>query len=428
MILKLYTFTTFLASPFIVLYLLWRRRKGKEDPLRFQERFGKASLPRPEGMLVWIHAASVGESLAILPLIQRMAEPFPHVKIVLTTGTVTSAKLMETRLPTHAFHQYIPVDSVLAVRRFLTHWKPDLALFVESEFWPNLLALTAKQCPVLLLNARISDRSFAKWQRYPVLSKSLLGYFSLCMPQSNQDKVRLQALGAKNIRFIGNLKYDAPALPANAEHLKALSDMTQNRHVWAAASTHPGEEIMIAEAHAMIKQYYPDVLTIIIPRHAWRGKDLAVQLGEEMHCNIALRSAGQPVTSETDIYLADTMGELGIFYRIANIIYIGGSLVPHGGQNPLEAARLHCAIIAGPHMENFRDIMHEFTEKYAILQVDSAVLLAETVDTLFSDNKKQENLAAASFSIAEAKGEILDGYVAQLRPFIEALNSNAVRT
>jgi 3-deoxy-D-manno-octulosonic-acid transferase len=423
---KLYKFITLLASPFINLYLLKRKMIGKEDPARFNERLGRPGRARPEGNIVWIHAASVGESLSVIPLINRLAEQFPDIKILLTTGTTTSAKLVETRLPANAFHQYIPVDSILAVKRFLKNWQPGLALWVESEFWPNLLTETAKQCPVLLINARISDRSFATWKKYRSISTQLLNNFSLLLPQSKQDAIRLKELGGSHIKLIGNLKYDAPTLPADAEKLNALTTAIQNRPVWVAASTHPNEEEVLAEAHKIVKAAYPDLLTIIVPRHAHRGKDLSSQL-EALQCKVALRSAEQPITSDTDIYIADTMGELGIFYRLANIVFIGGSIIKHGGQNPLEAARLGAAIITGPHMENFRDIMTEFEENKACIRIQDTASLASTIQELLQNPEKQKQLEAAALSIAQAKGEILDGYIAEIQPYIENLTRPAIQ-
>lgn len=424
MIMKFYKIVTLLAAPLIKLYLLKRKMAGKEDPKRFYERLGRPSFPRPEGRVIWVHAASVGESLSVLPLVERLTEQFPEANVLFTTGTTTSAKLIETRLPGNAFHQYIPVDSILAVKRFLKHWKPELALWVESEFWPNLLNETAKVCPLVLVNARISDKSFARWKKYPNICAALLNNFSLCLPQSNQDAERLVALGAQHVKYIGNLKYDASTLPADSKKMSALLAMIEDRHLWIASSTHPGEEEMVAETHLAIKKSYPDLLTIIIPRHPQRGKDIATQLVAKK-CNVALRSAEEPIQPDTDIYLADTIGELGIFYRLANIVFIGGSLVKHGGQNPLEAARLHCAVIAGQHMENFRDVMQELEEKQACIRVNNVATLIAAVEGLIQDIDRQDAMAGAALAVVQAKGEILDNYITELRSFIEPLASSA---
>lgn len=422
MLLTFYTLLTVLTAPLIHLYLLKRKKAGKEDPRRFRERLGYASQARPEGKLLWIHAASVGESLSVLPLLERLVVQFPTITILLTTGTVTSAALMKARLPAGAIHQFIPVDSFFAVKRFLRHWQPTLALWVESELWPNLLKQTAKTCPLVLVNARISDRSFATWRKHPVISQTLLKYFALCLPQSKQDAERLEVLGAPNVSFIGNLKYDAPPLPCNKQELEALRTVLGDRPVWLAASTHPGEEEIIAEAHHALKHHYPNLLTTIVPRHARRGAELSLLL-TGLDCNVALRSSNQLITPETDIYLADTMGELGIFYRLCPVVLMGGTLVPHGGQNPLEAARLRCALIAGPSMENFRDIIQELVDNGACSRVSDASSLAVAVDALWQDKEKRERMAQAAYVVAAGKGEIIGHYIAAIAPFVEGNNA-----
>ena len=419
---KLYRIVTFLASPFLNLYLQKRRAGGKEDPERMSERMGHPGFPRPEGPLVWIHAASVGESLSILPLIQRITDYNPDLKILLTTGTTSSAKVVETRLPANAFHQYTPIDSILAVRRFLKNWKPDLALWVESEFWPNLLNETAKQCPIVLINARISNTSFSKWKRYKSIIHRLLQNFDLCMPQSREDSRRLKELGAPHIKDIGNLKYDAPALPSDSKKMSALLNMIEDRHMWMASSTHAGEEEIIADTHNKLKETYHDLLTILVPRHPKRGEEIAALL-KEKGLTCALRSEDDEVTPTTDIYIANTIGELGIFYRLASIVFIGGSLIKHGGQNPLEAARLECAILAGPHMENFRDITREMEENTAIIRVKNKDELAEKVDIFIHDSEKQEDTIKAALGVAESKGEILNAYMEALSPYLDKISS-----
>lgn len=418
---KLYKALTFLATPLIGLYLIKRKMAGKEDPKRMQERLGRTNFPRPEGHIIWIHAASVGESLSVLPLIERLTTQFPAVKILLTTGTTTSARLMEARLPANAFHQYVPVDSILAVKRFLKYWRPSLVLWVESELWPNLLNETAKLCPLILINARISNRSFAAWQKYTAISEALLKNFTLFLPQSHQDALRLRSLGAYNIKLIGNLKYDAPPLPADSQKTDDLRTMIGSRHVWVASSTHPGEEEIIAEAHRIVKAKYPDLLTIIIPRHPQRGQDIAAQT-EAWQLRTALRSASASITPETDIYIADTMGELGIFFRLSNIVFIGGSLVKHGGQNPLEAARLDCAILAGPYTSNFLDIYQELEEHQAMLKVTDGASLADTLEMLIRNPEKQDIMAKFALSIAKAKGDILQSYITEIQPYIEKID------
>lgn len=414
----LYRYLTFVLSPCIALYLRYRLYKGKEDLKRFPERFGESVMPRPEGKLLWIHAASVGEALSILPLIKQMASYAVDWRILLTTGTVSSARLMAERLPDTILHQFVPIDTPQAVKRFLHHWHPNLALWTESEFWPNLIMETYRYCPLLLINARISDRSFQTWQRYSGLCRYLLSCFTLCFPQSQQDEQRLRILGAKHIHFIGNLKCDAPALPGDPEKIALLRTLTDNRPLWLAASTHAREEKMIADAHHHLKQQFPNLLTIIAPRHPHRRDEILKDLSP-FHFSIACRSKEGPITPQTDIYLADTLGELGIFYRIAPIVFMGGTLIPHGGQNPLEAARLQCAILAGPSMENFKEIATEMIERNALLQVKDTSELQEILSGLLASPDQQTLLAAQALTFATEKSGIIKNYIQEIFRIVE---------
>ena len=422
MLLKVYRLLTYVLSPVIDVYLRWRQSDGKEDPERFRERLGYASFSRPQGSLVWIHAASVGESVSVLPLIQKLLDQYVEVKVLLTTGTVSSARLMESRLPERAFHQYVPVDRIFSVHRFLKHWKPDLAVWVESELWPNLIVETnALDCPMILLNARMSERSFVKWRRLHVLVRQLLGCFSLIFPQSEQDVWRFKMLGARNVMFLGNIKYDAPPLPVDSKEMGALVAMMGDRPVWLAASTHPGEEEMVAEVHKLLSDKYTDLLTILVPRHDTRGKDVAELLkGQELKA--VRRSQGEAVDEDTDVYVADTIGELGLFYRLSNIVFIGGSLVDHGGQNPLEAARLNCAIVCGPYMGNFSEVCREFIAKEAMVTVENTAALAETLDELLSNHEKQEAYSEAAKGVMEEQKSVIDSVLGTLDIYLSAMS------
>ena len=425
--LTFYRWATTLLSPFIVLYLRLRRQRGKEDSHRFKERFGIAGLPRPQGKLLWIHAASVGESLSILPLMQRISDTYPEWHLLMTTGTVTSATMVAPKLPPRSFHHYIPVDTPAATRRFINHWQPDLALWVESELWPNLVTNTAKQCPMILVNARLSERSFAKWKRYPTLAKTIISSFSLFLAQSNNDAERLELLGAKNIHQLGNLKYDAPPLIADPEQLASLQQSIGNRPLWVAASTHHPEELLIAETHRLLKQYFPELLTIIIPRHASRGNELAGQLREKGHL-VAQRSVQEPLAPSIDIYLADTMGELGLFYRLAPIVCIGGSFIPHGGQNPLEAARLGCAIISGHYTHNFTEIYAELASHHAAAIVEDKDVLYGVVKHLLEEPKEQQLMAENALTITKNTSHVLDNIMTLLAPLLKGTVDNSLQS
>ncbi|MDE0391184.1 MAG: 3-deoxy-D-manno-octulosonic acid transferase, partial [Rhodospirillales bacterium] len=370
-----YRYASLLATPFIDAWLAHRRRRGKEDRARFGERLGRPSLPRPEGRLVWMHGASVGESISLLPLVARLREALPDIQVLITSGTVTSAQLLRERLPAGVQHQFVPADRPGAVRRFTRHWQPDLAVWVESELWPNLILETAARgCPMLLLNGRMSDRSNARWRRAPQLSRPLLAAFDSVLAQTEADAERFRALGARNVAVRGNLKNDAHPLPANEKGVAVLGQAIGARPCWAAASTHEGEEEIVAESILALRRTFPDLLTILAPRHPERG-DTTAELLERSGLATVRHSTGGAIAPGTAVYLVDTMGELGLIFRLASIAFVGGSLAPHGGHNPLEPARLDCALVTGPHTENF-------TEAYAALEDASAVSRVSDARTL----------------------------------------------
>ena len=421
MMLSLYKTLTTLAGPPIRLYLARRKALGKEDPIRFNERLGRAGGERPDGPLVWIHAASVGESLSMLPLVERLLAAKPNLGVMMTTGTVTSAKLMAERLPEGAFHQYVPVDRQGYVRRFLDHWRPDLALWAESEFWPNLISETsARGVPMVLINGRVSSRSHIGWQRYKGLIADLLSGFDLCLGQTEEDAWRLLSLGAQSAKCLGNLKFAAPPLPADADQLDVLDKTMGERPRWLAASTHAGEEEIIAGAHRKLRRQHPGVLTIIVPRHPARGANIAGLLRAD-DLNVALRSASDNIVEDTDIYIADTMGELGLFFRLADVVLMGKSLLPLGGQNPLEAARLDCAILLGPHMANFEEIASRLREAGGAKQVADGEELAAAVAELLGDEAGRARLTSAAKAFAGAEAGVMDAVMAALQPYLDNL-------
>ncbi|TAN63555.1 MAG: 3-deoxy-D-manno-octulosonic acid transferase, partial [Magnetospirillum sp.] len=345
MMLHLYRGLTSTIGPVLPAYLAGRQRRGKEDPTRMPERMGRSSHPRPLGKVIWIHGASVGEALSALPLVEKLSA---RHTVLLTTGTVTSARMMAGRLPANAIHQFVPVDRAPWVRRFLDHWKPDLALWLESELWPNLIAETAdRDIPMALINGRVSDKSFANWRRFSGLARRLLGVFDLCLGQTEEDSRRLHVLGAKRVATPGNLKFATPQLPVEPEELRRLERTHLSRPSWIAASTHAGEEMMAGRIHLALKPRHQDLLTLIAPRHTERGDDIAFEL-REMGLTVAQRSKQEEVTPETDIHLADTMGEMGLFYRLTSIAFMGKSILSAGGQNPIEPAKLGLAVLMGP--------------------------------------------------------------------------------
>ncbi len=413
-----YRLLTVLAAPLLPLWLHMRAKKGKEDPKRLGERFGIASQPRPKGTLLWLHAASVGEANSLLLLIHKIRERVPGLHLLLTTGTVTSAKLMQSRLPPGTVHQYVPVDTPKAVASFMRHWHPDLAFWVESEFWPNLIREADQyECFMGIINARMSERSFTGWQKRSAMIRDLLKRFNLVFAQSEADAKRLEALGAQDVMCLGNLKYDASLLPCDEAELTRLQSLIAGRPVWLAASTHPGEEEMVASAHALLSATRPSLLTVIVPRHPERGAAIAASLGRKY--KTALRSAGEQPTADTRIYIADTMGELGLFYRLCETVFMGGSLVPHGGQNPLEPARLSCAIVTGPHTHNFAEIYADMEQNALVLRCPSPQAMAAAIDQLLNNGDLRATMQSKVKKWVESKSGTAERLMVYLEPLLQ---------
>lgn len=424
--LALYRGVTTATGPLVSLYLAHRAARGKEDPARMAERRGRASRPRPPGPLVWVHAASVGEAVSMLALIDRLLARYPTLSVLVTTGTVTSAQLLATRLPPgRACHQYVPVDRPADVARFLDHWRPDLALWVESELWPNLVAATrARRVPLVLLNGRMSERSFKGWQRLPGLIAPLLASFDLCLAQDQVQADRLIRLGAAGAISVGDLKAAAAPLPASETELERLAAQMAGRPRWLAASTHEGEEDAAAAAHRALRASHRGLLTIIAPRHPGRADSIGASLGAG-GLTVARRSRGEAITAATDIYLADTLGELGLFYRLAGIAFIGGSIARKGGHNPLEAALLGCAVLHGPDMRNCAAMTQALAAAGAALVVADAAALAAAVGRLLDDAAERDALAAAATGVATGNAAVLDAVLRHLAPWLERLVPHA---
>ena len=376
-----YRYATAAIAPAVPYLLRQRASRGKEDAVRIGERLGRATKSRPEGTLAWIHGASVGETLAVLGLVEALMETGVHVLV--TSGTVTSAQLMAERLPAGAIHQFSPVDTPNAIASFLDYWRPQIGLFVDSELWPNMiLSAHHRGIQLALINARMSERSFSGWRRAPKSAAALLNAFDACLAQDEEIANRLRMLGGRDIQVSGNLKADAPPLPAESAELEVMHAAIGDRPLLLAASTHPGEDETILPAHDTLRRKYPRLLTIIVPRHPRRGPDIEMLCGTR---KAARRSGGGRLAEGTAVYIADTMGELGLFYRLAPFAFIGGSLIPHGGQNPLEPARLDCAVLAGPHTENFRTAYEAILSAQGGGRVTNCADIASTADQLFSN-------------------------------------------
>ncbi|NQW02222.1 MAG: 3-deoxy-D-manno-octulosonic acid transferase [Rhodospirillales bacterium] len=421
MILSLYRCFGTIGAPLISLYLNKRKRLGKEDPARFDERLGIAGCPRPAGPLVWLHAASVGESLSLLPLIARLQQDRSDVTCLLTTGTVTSARLMAERLPAGVIHQFVPVDRMVYVRRFFDHWQPDLVLWAESDFWPNLVAEPARRgIPLVLINGRISPKSFRGWCRYPGLIKVLLSGFSLCLGQTDTDADRLKQLGAPVVRCVGNLKFAVKPLPANDGELQNLAAALQGRQSWFAASTHAGEEALLWQTHQNLAAAHPTLLTIIAPRHPTRGPEVAEQL-RALGAQVSVRSKAEPITRKTQVYLADTLGEMGLFFRLCALVFMGKSFVDKGGQNPLEAAQLGCTILHGPHMWNFAEMIGRMEILGAARQVADSDALADALSGFFRAPDQAREMAEKAAAFARSEAGVLDAIAAEIKPYLDKL-------
>lgn len=407
-----------IGSPFLDHHLSKRLKSGKEDVARYGERLGTPSHTRPPGELIWIHAASVGEAVSALSLIEGLLENKEDRHILITTGTRTSAEIMQSRLPPRAFHQYVPIDRRQAVDHFLAYWRPDLAVWMESEVWPNLICETsARNIPMALLNARITEKSFKMWRRSLGFSKRLLGSFDYCSAQTELSARRLGELGARNVEYLGNLKFASKPLPYVQQDFDDLSKSLEGRAIWLAASTHPGEDEIILQAHADLKAAVPGLLTMIIPRHPERGPDIKSQ-AEALSLTANLRSAEEPPQAGTDIYVADTIGETGLFYRLTGVAFIGGSLVQKGGQNPLEAAQLDCALLHGPHMENFLEVAAELAERKAAVQISDASELAREVQAFLTDETHRQQAADKAAKMVSTGTSILEKSVARLEEML----------
>lgn len=404
------------ATPLAPLLLSRRLKRGKEDPERIGERRGEASLTRPPGALVWVHGASVGELLAVLPLIEQLRAL--DLNVLVTSGTVTSASVAQERLPSGVLHQFIPLDTPRFVFSFLDHWRPNLALFVESDLWPNLILSSSKgRVPLVLVNGRMSEQSFKGWRSAPKTAAALLGKFDLCLAQSALDGERFQELGARGVRVTGNLKLDVPAPPADEAKLTALTAAIGQRPAIAAASTHPGEEILIIDAHRRLRQRFAGLLTIIVPRHPERGRGI-LDFAVAAQMRAMLRSQDALPEPQTDIYIADTMGELGTIYRAAPVVYMGGSLVEHGGQNPIEPVKLGAAIVHGPHVWNFTEIYAALDAARGAAEVEDVDGLSERIGYWLADAAARRAAAEAAQKTVERLGGALKRTMAELEPYL----------
>lgn len=418
LILKTYRALSYLGERAAPRFLSRRVRHGKEDAGRLAERFGEASLERPEGPLVWLHAASVGETNAILPMISELNRDRPDISFLVTTGTVTSAKLARARLPERVLHQYMPIDGPKFTERFLDHWKPSMAVLTESEIWPNLLMATDKRkIPVVLVNARMSRRSYRRWKRLPSVAGPLFSKLDLVLAQNATMTRYFSRLGAANVVTSGNLKFDAPPPPADPQALASLQAAVGGRPVFLAASTHNGEDELIVRAHNEVARERPDLLTIIVPRHPERG-DAIASLVAGKGLRFARRSSGSAPSPGCKIYIADTIGELGLFFALEPVAFIGGSLVPHGGQNPIEAIKHGAVPLTGPAHDNFADAYKALIDKGGCIEVQNEGELAREVSRLLRSGEVRRHMAARGRSAMDGLSGALPKTLSALEAYL----------
>ena len=419
LVLSTYRWVGAAAFPIVGAYVAFRASKGKEERGRHGERYGVASVARPSGPLIWVHAASVGETSAVTPLVEAIVDMGIHV--VLTTGTVTSAKMVQDRLGDRVIHQYVPLDLKPAVDRFLTHWQPDLAVICESEIWPmTILELGTRRVPQVLVNGRLSDRSYANWHKRPSIAEALFENLAHVVAQSEIDGERFRTLGARPVTVSGNLKVDTAVPPVNNGDLAAMQRMIGSRKTWAAISTHQGEEEIVAQVHHMLKARHRDLLTIIVPRHPDRAAEIAETI-EKMGMKVALRSRGDQIEPHTDIYLGDTIGDMGLYLRLTEIAFVGRSLTAQGGQNPLEPAMLKSAILSGRNVQNFRDSYQRLIKNGGAKLVRDKDMLAGAVNYLFNNPAERQVMIDAGLKTVEDMRGSLNRTLTALEPFIQPL-------
>ncbi|SLN16013.1 3-deoxy-D-manno-octulosonic acid transferase [Roseovarius gaetbuli] len=422
--LRLYSAAANLVAP-----LAYARVKDKlaaqgTDPARLPERMGRATARRPDGPLIWFHAASVGESVSVLRLITHMGEAYPGWSFLITSGTATSAQVVASRLPPRTTHQFAPLDARRAIDRFLAHWRPTAAIFVESELWPQMLARShAAGIPMALINARISDGSARNWKRAPKTARHLLGVFAHIHTQDARTTAHLQDLGLHHAKTGQNLKSLSGALPFDPAEKDRMTRLISGRAVWLASSTHPGEDDLMLAAHKTVLQQAPDALLILVPRHPERGLALETLIATS-GLSGARRAIGGQITGQTQVYLADTLGETGLWYALCPLTCLCGSFTPVGGHNPYEPAYAGSAILHGPLYKNFADTYPLIDASGAALEVADATELAQALITQLTDPAALEAVRSRARAFAAAQENVLDQITTDL---ISALDLEGVQ-
>jgi len=417
-----YRFFTYLFYPLAPIYLYLRKIRKKEDPIRYKEKLSKINLERGEGFLIWFHVASIGEAMSIIPLIDACIKEKRFDRILVTSITLSSGKILEKKFKNNPKinHQFLPLDMISFINKFLEHWNPNISVFIDSEVWPNLiLKISEKKIPLLLINARITKKSFDRWKLTTNFAKKIFEKFDLCIASNSQTENFLEALGSKNIKNYGNLKYSNVKDEINKElNINFLNEI-KDRKIWCAASTHPSEEIFCANAHLKIKENYKNVLTIIIPRHIDRIKKITEQLSK-LNINLILSSELDKINNKTDIVLVNSYGEARKFYNVSKYVFLGKSLIKalikDGGQNPIEPARLGCKILHGPYVSNFEEIYDYLKKLEVTKQIESSEDLSlSLVEEFKLDKPKNQQIAE---KIENYGQNILNNVIMEIKKYI----------
>ena len=417
-----YRFFTYLFYPFAPIYLYFRKIRKKEDSISYREKLSKIEISREEGFLIWFHVASVGEAMSILPLIESCMEEKKINKILLTSITLSSGKILKKRFNQNAkvIHQFLPLDISVWTSKFLEHWKPNLSIFIDSEIWPNLISqISEKKIPLLLINARITKKSFKRWKLIISFAKKIFEKFDLCIVSNKESENFLKILGAKNIKNYGNLKFSNIKNDLNKKLDPDFFNKIKNRKIWCAASTHPTEEILCAKSHLKIKESYNNILTIIIPRHIDRIEKIRKELSN-LNLKIVLYSKLDQIDINTDILLIDTYGEASIFYNISKYVFVGKStiksLIMDSGQNPIEPARLGCKIFHGPNVSNFVEI-YEYLKTLGVTKlINNSDELSLSLIEEFEENKVEKSNTKEE--IDNYGQNILNNVIEELKKYI----------
>ena len=416
-----YKFFTYLFYPFAPVYLYFRKLRKKEDPTRYKEKLSKIDVPRGDGFLIWFHMASVGEAMSILPLIENCIEEEKIDKILLTSITLSSGKILEKRFSQNnkVIHQFLPLDIPFLTKKFLEHWKPNLSIFIDSEIWPNLILQINKKNPLLLINGRITKKTFNRWKLAINFAKKIFEKFDLCIASNKESESFLKILGAKNIMNYGNLKFTQSKNNLSNKLDVSFLNKIKNRKIWCAASTHSNEEILCAESHLKVKKKFNNVLTIIIPRHIDRTKKITLELSS-MHLKVALYSKLDQFNENTDVLIIDSYGESLKFYNISKYVFLGKSLSKNlamdSGQNPIEPARFGCKIFHGPNVTNFIEI-YEYLKTLGVTKKvnNSDELSLSLVEEFKEDKAKSDQISA---KIQNYGQNIFNNVIIELKKYI----------